>query len=315
MVTTKVEKQKDPKTKKSEAKVKKNKLNFKMHKVIWQQRLGIPTRKEKESENNDNDVNKVYLDVPISEIKEAKRRGCKFDMIRSQWFSPILIKDRKGESTINFDHSENIVRWKEKERIYLDFPYSKSKNDLVKSFGGKWSQLKRKWYIIKEESTIENIIAVLTICDVPSREIMKIISPTPELFDEASLLDRILLLVEKKQTTPLRTNTTLYQWERNMTFGCDYDLQNFLDYFFDIKPYLEDENWFTKNEGGKLFLKVSENKRDEAFQRGAKEDEKGNIFIDFSKMTEEKEDGDFGYLESNFYDPTKNGNRRACEYP
>ncbi len=62
-------------------------------------------------------------------------------------------------------------------------------------------------------------------------------------------------------------------------------------------------------------MKVPENKRDEAFQRGAKEDEKGNIFIDFSKMTEEKEDGDFGYLESTFYDPTKNANRRACEYP
>ena len=144
---------------------------------------------------------------------------------------------------------------------------------------------------------------------------MKIVSPTPELYDNDSLLNRILLLVENKQTSQVRTNTKLYDWEKNFDFGCDYDLDNFLDNFFDIKPYMEDENWFTKNEGGKLYLNVPQNKRDEAFQRGAKQDDKGEIFIDFSKMTEEKEDDDFGYLERTFYDPAKNGNIRVCEYP
>lgn len=319
MVTTKVGKHDDPNHRKrsSDAKVKINKpkLNFKRMKSIWQQRLGINTKKEESSDGNknDNDANKVYLLVPFSEIKLAKARGCQFDNIRRQWFSPVLRKDRTGHSQINFDHADNILKWKEKERIYFFCPFSKK--DLVKPLGAKWCQEKRKWYMYKDESNIDNIITALVICDIPSREIMKIVHSTHGLFDQASILNRILLLVENKETTQPRKNTKLYDWENNFQFGSDHDLNCFLDNFFDIKPYLEDENWFTKNEGGKLYLKVPENKRYEAFQRGAKEDEKGEIFIDYSKMSEEKEDGDFGYLERSFYDPAKNGNRRASEYP
>lgn len=237
----------------------------------------------------------VFIYCPIWEKDEAKRLGCKWDGLKKQWYA----------NARNPNLSTIMEKWgKQKERIYLNIPYHKK--DEIKCAGALWDGGKKKWYV---EEDHPNLVWILIIADFPSREILRIQSKQKEDIYEIAR-NRIRNILRKQKDKPKRTNTKLYDFELSPEYGNPESHAEFMDWFFDIKPFLEDELYFDKKEGNKIYLNVPANEKENAIQLGAKY-ENGKVYIDYSLLHEEKNDGDFGKLEEKYYDPNLNGGKRS----
>ena len=237
-----------------------------------------------------------YIDVKFKNKQDAKKKGAKWDDPVKSWYIPTTIPNEDKQKLRRTYNPKQIKTTAKQEKILKKQtpPTQPQKQKQQQQQQQQTRQTKPK---VKQKIFL----------NVPFADKDKV-KRKGALWDDKRKLWYAPLSLKKRHPNNYESlvNNEKYKIKRNWEYSWQIDtdqltqeqLDDYKDWFHDIKPYLEDPYWDIKTGRGKLYLNVPFKQKQDAKNLGAKFDwNKKKWYIDYSKIHQQKKEGDYERLQ------------------